>query len=94
MFELEIREEKKFSLFKYHPSLVAAIIFVALFGITTGYHGFQAARKRTYYFIPLIIGGTCKSDGILAPHVSLLTLEKLRWLVMLVEYLLRRMKIV
>ena len=60
MFELEIREKKEFSLFNYHPSLAAAAIFIVLFAITTGYHGFQAIKKRTYYFIPLIIGGVCK----------------------------------
>lgn len=64
MFELETRETKEFSLFKYHPSLAAAVIFIVLFAITTGLHGFQAAKRRTYYFIPLIIGGICKSPTV------------------------------
>lgn len=63
MFALEIREKKEFSLFNYKPSLAAAAIFVALFAITTGYHGFQAFKRRTYFFIPLIIGGIFEVVG-------------------------------
>lgn len=49
-----------FNYYAYDPSLAAAIIFITLFGITTGLHVVQAARKRTYYFIAMIVGGFCK----------------------------------
>ncbi|TVY59422.1 Protein RTA1 [Lachnellula cervina] len=52
-----------FVFYKYHPSLIAAAIFVALFAITTLLHIFQAARARTFYFIPLIIGGLLECIG-------------------------------
>jgi len=52
-----IKDANAFVLYRYHPSLVAAVIFIILFLATTSVHIFQAARRRTYYFIPLIIGG-------------------------------------
>ena len=51
----------KFLLYHYNPSKVAAIIFIALFGIATIIHVFQLSRKRTWYFIPFVIGGICKN---------------------------------
>lgn len=51
--------------YAYDPSIVAAIIFMVLFGITTGLHVFQAARKRTFYFIAMIIGGFFEVAGYL-----------------------------
>jgi hypothetical protein len=51
----------KYLLYHYSPSKVAAIVFIALFGITTILHIFQLSRKRTWYFIPFVIGGLCKS---------------------------------
>lgn len=53
-------ERIEWEYYRYHPSLVAAIIFVVLFFITTGIHLFQLLRWRTWYFIPLVIGGFCK----------------------------------
>jgi len=56
-------------LYRYYPSQVAAIIFVVLFALTTILHIFQLIRKRTWYFIPLVVGGLCRfsdfssSDG-------------------------------
>ncbi|KAF1361471.1 hypothetical protein EJ07DRAFT_112012 [Lizonia empirigonia] len=45
--------------YRYHPSQVAAIIFV-IFTLTTIVHVFQVIKKRTWYFIPMIIGGLCR----------------------------------
>jgi hypothetical protein len=47
--------------YRYVPSKVAAIIFVVLFSLTTALHIFQLFKKRTWYFVPLIIGGVCMS---------------------------------
>lgn len=47
-------------LYRYYPSQVASIIFVVLFGLTTMLHLFQLVKKRTWYFIPLVVGGACK----------------------------------
>lgn len=50
----------KFVLYHYDPSFAAAVIFIALFFITTFLHVFQLAFKRTWYFIPFVIGGFCE----------------------------------
>jgi hypothetical protein len=51
----------KYILYHYDPSKVAAILFIALFGISTIAHIFQLSRRRTWYFIPFVIGGICMS---------------------------------
>lgn len=67
MFDHEIRatgseasQASKWVFYHYDPSKVAAIIFVVLFFITTGLHLFQLLRSRTWYFVPMVIGGFCK----------------------------------
>ena len=52
----------KYILYHYDPSFVAAVIFIVLFLITTFLHTFQLAWKRTWYFIPFLIGGFCKTN--------------------------------
>jgi hypothetical protein len=47
--------------YRYYPSNVAAIIFVIAFAVTSLLHVFQLFKKKTWYFIPLIIGGFCTS---------------------------------
>jgi hypothetical protein len=59
---------EKYILFHYYPSQAAAIIYIALFTITTLLHLFQLSKKRTWYFIPFVIGGTCEAS----PFLSLL----------------------
>jgi hypothetical protein len=55
--------------YRYYPSIVAAIVFVVAFGLTTLLHTFQLFKKKTWYFIPLIIGGFCTSH-ILSYHAT------------------------
>ncbi|KAH7322026.1 RTA1 like protein-domain-containing protein [Rhexocercosporidium sp. MPI-PUGE-AT-0058] len=55
--------DEKFSFFNYDPSIPAAIVFIVLFFSTTAYHCWQAFTKRTFYFIPLIIGGVFEWTG-------------------------------
>ena len=57
----------KYILYYYNPSEAAAIVCIALFGISTMLHIFQLLRKRTWYFIPFIIGGLCMSTYPLHP---------------------------
>jgi hypothetical protein len=47
--------------YEYNPSEGAAIPFAALFALSTAIHIWQAIRARTWYLIPFIIGGLCKS---------------------------------
>lgn len=45
------------------PSNEAHTIFVVLFAITTLLHVFQLWRTRTWYLIPLVVGGVCEVIG-------------------------------
>lgn len=49
-----------FVLYEYDPSLAAAVIFAALFILTTGFHFYQRIRSHAKYFNPFIVGGVCK----------------------------------
>lgn len=49
-----------FKLYRYTPSLVAAILFTVLFVLATFYHLYQVVRTRSWYFIVFVIGGACK----------------------------------
>ncbi|KNG49980.1 c6 zinc finger domain protein [Stemphylium lycopersici] len=49
---------------------VAAIIFVVTFGLTTLAHIFQLFKKRTWYFMPLIIGGIFEVIGFIGRYLS------------------------
>lgn len=55
----DINDPDRFVLYRYNPSIVAAIIFVIAFAVTTFLHIFQIIKKRTWYFIPLAVGGVC-----------------------------------
>lgn len=55
--------ESTFTYYYYNPSLAAAAVFVTFFGISTIGHLFQLIRKRTWYFIPFVIGGVFETIG-------------------------------
>jgi ABC-type transport system involved in cytochrome c biogenesis permease subunit len=50
----------KYIFYHYNPSIVAATIFVVLFALSACGHLFQLVKKRTWYFIPFVIGGICE----------------------------------
>lgn len=59
-----------FKYYHYNPSAAAAIIFVLLFLVSTFVHLWQMIRKKTWYFVPFIIGGFCKCRQELAINFS------------------------
>lgn len=59
----DINDPNRFVLYRYNPSLEAAIVFCVAFALTTLLHIFQIIKKRTWYFIPLAVGGACKSPS-------------------------------
>ncbi|KAF2632177.1 RTA1 like protein [Macroventuria anomochaeta] len=59
-----------FVLYRYHPSLAAAAVFVVLFALTTGFHIFQTFRKRSWFMIPFIIGGLFEFIGYIGRILS------------------------
>ncbi|KAH7369989.1 RTA1 like protein-domain-containing protein [Rhexocercosporidium sp. MPI-PUGE-AT-0058] len=56
--------------YRYDPSLVAAIIFIVCFLLTTFFHSYQLVRTRTWYFIPLCIGGFFEWIGYIGRALS------------------------
>ncbi|KAI5859984.1 RTA1 like protein [Durotheca rogersii] len=52
----------EFVFYRYPPSMAAAIVFVAIFAISALTHISQLVRKRTWYFIPFLLG--CLFEGI------------------------------
>jgi hypothetical protein len=49
-----------FKLYRYTPSLVAAIIFIVVFALATLYHLYQVVRTRSWYFTIFVGGGACE----------------------------------
>lgn len=49
-----------FQLYRYTPSLAAAVIAVAIFAILTVLHMWRLLRVRAFYFTAFTIGGICK----------------------------------
>ncbi|KAK7053346.1 envelope glycoprotein [Paramarasmius palmivorus] len=44
-----------FALYHYVPSMPAAMVAAAVFGLSIGAHGWQIRRARTWYMVPLVI---------------------------------------
>jgi hypothetical protein len=49
-----------FALYRYTPSIPAAVVFAAVFLIVTILHCIRLWRYRTYFFVPFIIGLLCE----------------------------------
>ncbi|KAL2065261.1 hypothetical protein VTL71DRAFT_2930 [Oculimacula yallundae] len=55
---------------RYDPSLAVAIVFIICFAVTTFIHMYQMIRTRTWYFIPLCIGGFFEMIGYIGRALS------------------------
>jgi hypothetical protein len=51
-----------FKLYRYHPSMAAAVLFIILFLAITAVHSYQMIRTRVWIFIPFVLGGFCMSQ--------------------------------
>ncbi|KAH8665194.1 RTA1 like protein-domain-containing protein [Tricladium varicosporioides] len=58
------------NLYNYYPSVGAAIFFAILFGIITSIHTYQLIRTRTWFLIPLLVGGYFELAGYIARTLS------------------------
>ncbi|KAH8683671.1 RTA1 like protein-domain-containing protein [Ilyonectria robusta] len=56
--------------YQYDPSLAAAALFAALFGISTAGHLFQLIQTRTWYFIAFFLGSLFEVVGYAARAVN------------------------
>ncbi|KAH7378030.1 RTA1 protein [Cadophora sp. MPI-SDFR-AT-0126] len=62
--------EDNFEYYHYDPSIVAAAIFIVLFLATTALHCYQLLRTRTWFMIPLIVGGFFQWIGYVGRAIS------------------------
>ncbi|KAJ5177407.1 RTA-like protein [Penicillium coprophilum] len=56
--------------YTYYPSLAAAAVFIVCFAIVTLLHTFHLFRTRTWFFIPLVIGGYFELVGYIGRAMS------------------------
>lgn len=54
----------------YTPSIAAAAMFVAIFGVSALLYCLQGARIRTWYMVLLVIGGACETIGYIGRTLS------------------------
>ncbi|KAI1207476.1 RTA1 like protein [Annulohypoxylon truncatum] len=59
-----------FVFYRYKPSMVAAIVFISLFGLSSLVHMGMLVRKRTWYFIPFVIGCLFETVGYVGRALS------------------------
>ncbi|KAL2858488.1 RTA1 like protein-domain-containing protein [Aspergillus pseudoustus] len=59
-----------FKLYRYDPSISAAVVFVLLFMAASGIHTYQAIRTRTWFLIPFVIGGHFEWIGYIGRAIS------------------------
>ncbi|KAB8253780.1 RTA1 like protein-domain-containing protein [Aspergillus pseudonomiae] len=59
-----------FKLYRYTPSLVAAVLFIVLFTLTTAYHLWQTVRPRCWYFLVFVTGGIFQIIGYICRVLS------------------------
>lgn len=57
--DVEIPPEFDFKLYRYTPTLEAAIVAIVVFAILTAVHSWRLIRARSFYFIPFLVGGIC-----------------------------------
>ncbi|KAG9518809.1 RTA1-domain-containing protein, partial [Aureobasidium melanogenum] len=59
-----------FRLYRYDPSMAAAVIFILAFIVITALHFYQLVRTKTYFFVPFVIGGLFEVIGYIGRAVS------------------------
>lgn len=52
-----------FKLYRYDPSLPAAVVSTVVFAVLSVLHTWRLIRVRAYYFTPFVIGGFCRSTN-------------------------------
>jgi hypothetical protein len=62
--------EVDYQLYRYDPSLVAAVIFIALFSLASLLHLYQLVRTKVLFFIPFLIGGFFESVGYVGRAIN------------------------
>jgi hypothetical protein len=63
-----------YTLYRYVPSIPAAAIMAAVFGLLAMGYLYRIVTHRTYFFVPFIIGLLCKSSPGCHRHDERLTI--------------------
>ncbi|RAK81096.1 RTA1 domain-containing protein [Aspergillus fijiensis CBS 313.89] len=63
-------EVSTFRLYRYDPSFGAAVVMVIIFILASGFHTYQVARTRTWFFVPFVVGGYFEFIGYIGRAVS------------------------
>lgn len=71
-----------FKLYRYDPSLPAAVVSVVIFAILTVAHTWRLFRVRAYYFTAFTIGGICRFTlhGVIIQAFELINSSRNCWL--------------
>ncbi|KAL2782547.1 RTA1 like protein-domain-containing protein [Aspergillus keveii] len=59
-----------FRLYRYDPSVAAAVIFVFFYLLMSAIHTYQAIRTRTWFIIPFVVGGHLQWIGYIGRAIS------------------------
>lgn len=54
-------KDAEWALYRFAPSMAAAVVFAIMFLLVTIVHVFQMIRTRTWYLTPFCLGGACES---------------------------------
>ncbi|KAL4940671.1 RTA1 like protein-domain-containing protein [Aspergillus oleicola] len=63
-------DHSDFKLYRYDPSIGAAVVFIILFIIASGIHTYQAAQTKTWFVIPFVVGGHFEWIGYIGRAIS------------------------
>ncbi|KAI0844920.1 RTA1 like protein [Daldinia vernicosa] len=63
-------ETPTFVFYRYQPSMVAAVIFIILFAISSLFHVKVLFQKRIWYFIPFVVGCLFETVGYIGRAMS------------------------
>ncbi|KAG4254671.1 hypothetical protein BFJ72_g15195 [Fusarium proliferatum] len=63
-------DDAVFKLYRYDPSMAAAVIFIILFMAITGLHLYQLIRTKTWFFACFVAGGFMQFIGYIGRAVS------------------------
>jgi hypothetical protein len=69
--EMSDSQYQEYKLYRYDPSIAAAVIFIILFFLVTVLHFYQMVRTKTYFFFPFAIGGIFEIIGFAAVSQTL-----------------------
>ncbi|CAG8951478.1 hypothetical protein HYFRA_00007394 [Hymenoscyphus fraxineus] len=70
LLESRLVEGAKYKLYHYDPSFIAASIMMVVFGLSSALHLAQLGVKKTWYFIPFVIGGQFEVIGYAARAIN------------------------